>query len=304
MRWVHALEGSADIYVGPHDYLSMTNSPYPPHIVGYAVDIYTPQAYMPAEKGVVRRVIEFPAPRNRPDSPPSDYLINIDIGAGKVLKILHVEPGVRVGDLLMLGDYIGEIIVSGFLRPWSDPHMHVEVRREGDEVRALGSLRLTPTEELLRLIGRECVHSLKLRLASRSGTFGVAEADGQICVRVGDAEAALDAGIPHYGIGGALCLEECSIGLASVGSAAIGEVSLLKDNGVALVKALTAFTARNTLLGIGTYLMSRKVKLVSLRGTPINEQGVIELHPVPYKGTKLPRWLRSVDDLVRYINKQ
>lgn len=287
---MRVLEGAEDVLIVEGDYLSMTNSPYPPHIVGYAVDIYPRYPYLPVEKGVVTRVISFPAPKNRPDAEEVDYVINVDLGK-HVLKILHVKPAVRPGDKLFLGDYIGEPIVSGYLRPWSDPHMHVEVRKRGDTLRALGSLYLTPTEELIKeLASRPCVKGLRPAGIKWFGSYGVGRVEGRVCVSIGGRECTLDAGFPHYAVGGALCTEPTSSGNAMIGESRVADVVAWKDNGYAVLFFSTSLKVGSSPLGLGTYLLTDKVKLVCLSGSCPAPKGVLKVAPFP--GLRPPPWIR------------
>lgn len=290
MRWLRALEGAEDIYIAGGDYFSMTNSPYPPHIVGYAADIYPKYPYLPAEKGVVTRVISFPAPRNRPDAEKEDYVINIDLGR-HALKILHVRPSVKPGDKLYLGDQLGELIISGYLRPWSDPHMHIEIRKKGDELRALGSLHLKPTQELIKeLSTTPCTEEINPTIHEWHGTYGIGKIEGRACVRIGTQECTLDAGLPHYTLGGALCTKPPTSETATMKGTKVAEVIARKDNGYTILHFTAALEASPALLGLGTYLLTNKVKLVCLNGEcPMPENA---LFIISFKREKLPSWVR------------
>ena len=209
MRFLRILKTSAihgrsiDIYVPIRNtYFSLTNSPYPPHVMGIAVDIYTEYPYMPVELGVVRDVIRVETPRYRADSQGYDYIILIDLGYA-VLKVMHVRPHVSIGDKLYLGDYIGEYLISGYLRPWSTPHMHLEVRPSEDPLRVRGGYFLEPTTELVRYLSRlPCSRTLRFKVidSTNSYVWVVPIDEGYICTNVG----ILDAGYPYYGYGGAI----------------------------------------------------------------------------------------------------
>ncbi len=84
-----------------------------------------------------------------------------------------------------------------------------EVRRVNDPLRALGALELKPTEELMSELRRlRCCSELKLRVISNKGTHYLAEPVNcdAVGVKVGESIAALDAGAPHYGVGGAVII--------------------------------------------------------------------------------------------------
>ena len=125
-------------------WFSFFNSPYPAHKSSSAIDIYFPdlEALFPADEGLVLEVERFECPRFRSDADGFDYLTIIKVGEDAVFKILHVKPKVEPGERVSLGDYIGDLWVSGYFYPWSDLHMHVEVRPPNDAKRALGAFRL------------------------------------------------------------------------------------------------------------------------------------------------------------------
>ena len=127
---------------------SFFNSPYPAHRACSAVDVYfEDEGLMPVESGRVLEVRRLRAGRL------VEHLVLVEVGEGVVLKVLHVEPRVRVGERLSLWDPIGRLTTSSFFFPWTDPHAHFEVRPRYDPYRVRGALKLdlTPT---LRRVGR------------------------------------------------------------------------------------------------------------------------------------------------------
>lgn len=294
MKWIEVLEGPIKIYVRIGDHLSLTNSPYPPHIVGRAVDIYSSVGYMPAGSGVVKKIVEFRTPINRPDASGSDYAIIVDVGKGYAIKILHVKPAIKVGEELSLGDYIGDLIVSGYMMPWSDKHMHVEVRRAGDELRALGSVRERPSEELIKEVTRRCRYTLNLTVEKDRGTHLEAYSEGQICITSGERTGVLDAGMPHYGVGGSLCLGAClPHGEAYLGSSSVGDV-IGEVAGVSILLLKAAVRCGDGCFGLGTYLLTNKVKLIPLRKDYAIPPGSVCGGLTKYKPV-LPRWFSRIE---------
>lgn len=295
---LQALGTDLIIHIPKGTYFSLTNSPYPTHIISSATDIYSKEPYMPCEYGVVERVIKFQPPRFRVDAEDYDYVILIK-SRGYYLKILHVKPSVKVGDALKLGDYLGNYLISGYFRPWSSKHMHVEVRRLNDPLRALGSIDLVPTDYLMKYLRslRPC-RDLRFKVVSNEGTYYLVEPMGcdVIHAELGSScHGVLDSGIPHYGVGGILVVN--------------GELSSVGDdlviNGDVVGKALTTYPKRsliitlfskgfkigNYLVGLGTYLMSRYFKLVPLNGdVKLGIGEVIELSTSEVK-VKLPKWV-------------
>ena len=192
-------------------WFSFFNSPYPSHKSSSAIDIYYPEGegLMPIDDGVVLEVEKFECPVRRTDASPFDYLTLIRVGEDVVLKILHVKPNVKPGEKLHLGDPIGKIIVSGFLSPWSNIHMHLEFRSLHDPYRALGGFRIDIRETVNLLpkpsqivnpftIEEICENYMwlkpKMRFNFQCG----------LMLMVNDKLLWVDGGIPHYNYGAIL----------------------------------------------------------------------------------------------------
>ena len=127
---------------------SFFNSPYPGHEYGTAIDIYyQDKALFPFEKGRVVEIKKIKTPQYVSEE--VDYLILIEVNEF-YLKILHVKPNIKVGEMLYFGDDIGKLIVSGFFRPWSDMHAHFELRDKLDKYRARGGFLINP--KVLKLV--------------------------------------------------------------------------------------------------------------------------------------------------------
>ena len=131
------------IFVPENAWYSFFNSPYIGHKLGTAIDIYFPDdGLFPVERGVVEKIRNVKPPKRYIKH--DDFVIVIHISSGICLKVLHVKPKVRIGEKLMLGDSIGEMISSGFFLPWSSKHAHIEIRRCNDSIRARGAFPLKP----------------------------------------------------------------------------------------------------------------------------------------------------------------
>ncbi len=286
------------IYVPKGAYFSLTNSPYPTHILSSATDVYSKEPYMPCESGVVERVIKFQPPRFRVDANNYDYVILIK-SRGYYLKILHVKPLVKVGDVLKLGDYLGNYLISGYFRPWSSKHMHVEVRRLDDPLRALGSIDLVPTDYLMNYLRslRPC-RDLRFKVVSNEGTYYSVEPIGCDVIHAelsSSCYGVLDGGMPHYGVGGVLIVngELSSVGNELVLNGDVVGKALMINPRRSLVITLFSkgFRVGNYLVGLGTYLMSKYFKLVPLNGdVKLGIGEVIKLSTSEVK-VKLPRWV-------------
>jgi hypothetical protein len=149
---------------GRYRRFTLYNSPYTAHDHGRAVDLYPGDATHPdpgddsllAPSPVAGEVIEtrtFRAPA-KPYAADDDHLILIDTAAGTdeiataegespVARILHVDPAVRAGDRVTVGDPLGRLVRAGFFAPWVANHIHLGFRPpDADLHRASGSLPL------------------------------------------------------------------------------------------------------------------------------------------------------------------
>ncbi len=134
---------------------SFFNSPYPGHKYGSAIDVYyDDRALFPFEEGKVTEIKKIRTPQYVPSG--FDYLTLIKVKE-YYLKILHVKPNIKVGEILYLGDEIGRLLISGYFRPWSDLHAHFELRGKLDKYRARGGFLIKPiVQELIpTIIGNE-----------------------------------------------------------------------------------------------------------------------------------------------------
>jgi len=151
MKWHGVLgHGNAIIYVPENGFFSLGNSPYRMHGEGNAADIYlgyrdfaNPIAFSPVRgKVIFLKPVRTPKRYFSPSN--NDYVLGIlNENKGHVFRILHVQPSVKVGDTVDIGDEIGMLIRSGFFCRWTDPHIHIEVRKTNSRLDvAQGGLKL------------------------------------------------------------------------------------------------------------------------------------------------------------------
>lgn len=185
---------------------SFFNSPYPSHSSFRGIDVYPKGGFGDVAPspvgGEVIRVRSVKCPKGRGFSGSSkDFIILLRSSENpeRCVKILHVKPFVEVGDVVKLGEGLGTLLRSGFFNFWTDPHLHVEVRKPTDPIRARGGLEFERVMEVgaskspEELIGRviESKPEYCLVALNREFEYGLpVELDGQCGV--------LDAGIPHY----------------------------------------------------------------------------------------------------------
>ncbi|WP_435159384.1 hypothetical protein [Haladaptatus sp. DFWS20] len=197
---------------------SLYNSPYTAHDEGCAIDLYpgsragseaTRETCTPSP--VAGEVIEtrtVTAPQ-KPYAVAHDYLIVVDTG-DYLARMLHVKPGVEIGDRVEVGDSLGEMVRSGFFAPWVANHIHLGFRpRDSNPVRASGSLPIDLTVEIEPL-----AWDGGGRVVATGDTFVVLDspthpAPGErfagIAGTVDGESVVMDGGLPHYEGGGALC---------------------------------------------------------------------------------------------------
>ncbi len=226
-------------------FVSFYNSPYYSHKGGAAIDIYEPRDtcdFVPSPvAGRVKKIYGFKPPRPRffPTHDQEDLIIlESKRKPALYIRLLHIVPSVKVGDQVSVGDELGTLVRSGFFNFWTDLHVHVDVRGDGNLVRAKGSLPLHPLssqnevldprrdvlEDLEVFSVRDDYTLLKARNLSRLGRFW-----GVGCT-VGETGGLLDGGIPHYSCGGVYLPHSASVHVGDkvrLGRTTIGTVERL-----------------------------------------------------------------------------
>ncbi|MFP3951819.1 MAG: hypothetical protein ACLFVP_06765 [Candidatus Bathyarchaeia archaeon] len=183
------------------------NSPYPAHRLSTGLDIYSSNGFgevAPSPvNGEVIEVRRVKAPKSRFFHDPGyDVVTVVDVEGDPdtVVKLLHVEPQLRPGDRLEVGDDLGVLLHSGYYGFSTSPHIHLEVRRSSDPLRVRGGIHLNrvleakPEKMLDRLRGR-VVHSDGLRSFIELCDLVGHGVPGD----VGGVPGYLDGGIPFYG---------------------------------------------------------------------------------------------------------
>jgi hypothetical protein len=187
------------------------NSPYPAHRLSTGIDVYPAAGFgdpapSPVE-GEVTLIRKVRAPRGRlfrDHGHDVVTLVRSRENPGRVVKVLHVEPTVEVGTELEPGSELGTLIRSGYFGFGTPPHLHVEVRRPTDPLRARGGCHLRrvldvgglrPLDELRGVVTESGPYRAYVRMlgASRYG----------VTADVGGVTGVLDGGIPNYGWVGA-----------------------------------------------------------------------------------------------------
>lgn len=266
-----------------YEALSRFNSPYHAHKTGRAVDLYPPSG---APSPVAGEVVDYRrvACPSRSYAEPHDHLLVVDTG-DYLARLLHVEPGVEIGEQVAIGDDLGRLVRSGYFAPWVDNHFHLGFRpRNGNALRAAGSLPLSVgvSIEPIRWTGVGTVVETgptHVRLDTPShpdpgATFaGIgATVDGAVEDRL----CALDGGLPHYegaGLGddfdGSVTLLDAEVGQADDGLVTWADIDV-RANGQPVHG-----------LSLGTFRDGLGAKLVSWSGPPADQGDTVEVTIAP-----------------------
>ena len=249
---------------------SFFNSPYPMHRAQTGVDIYPGQWFGEAApspvEGEVMKVRRVRAPPGR-GFVDSGYdvvtLVKPSSNPAVVLKLLHVDTSLGVGDSVRVGDELGALLRSGYYGWITSPHVHVEVRSPMDPLRARGGfelIRVRPVEvEPLTEIAGSVV-------ASRP-EFALIRLGGASQGLAGDVDGApglLDGGIPYYGWMG-VHMDEPRVGTIRLLGTKLGEASSLHTGScVGTCGGFGFKLGKAPLLGLSLYLTPAAGPLVKV----------------------------------------
>lgn len=204
-------------------HFSVGTSPYYAHQHGLAIDIYqnlTLENYKAISpvSGKILKIKSLAAPKPKfPDGLDRDYLILISNPHNSEIlwKMMHVKPIAKVGEIIEVGDILGETIRNGYFAYWSSPHLHLEARPISDAIRARGGKDFTLAIENKDIIEESFeevnttqipvdIHSIypEMILATLPKQFYYKffPING-VKIRADNLNCILDGGIPHYKIG-------------------------------------------------------------------------------------------------------
>lgn len=138
---------SVTIFAPTTGKFSFLKSPFAAHTTLSAIDIYPgggfgDMAPSPVD-GTVIDIREYLTPTPFRSRDFREYITAIRQG-DSVVRILHVKPAVKVGDTISAGDPLGTLIHNGYFYFWNDPPLHIEIRQQGDYIRASNNNPLTP----------------------------------------------------------------------------------------------------------------------------------------------------------------
>jgi len=129
------------IYASEDYFISFMNSPFPSHRELRAVDIFPNSREIGEIISPVSGTVVYHRVHTMRKNGQKEHVLIIDNGR-YYAKILHLEPFVSIGDEIKAGEKIGLLYRSPYFKPWTDPHIHLEIRNKDDYLRARGGLEL------------------------------------------------------------------------------------------------------------------------------------------------------------------
>ena len=187
------------------------NSPYLAHRLMTGIDIYPDSSFgeitSSPVKGEIIQVRRVKSPKNRFfDDPGYDVvtIIRSTDNPERIVKILHVDSSVDVGETVHPGQNLGTLIRSGYFGFHTPPHAHVEIRPHFDPLRVRGGCYI---EALQKFNDLNPIKELKGIVVETRNEYARIQIDNLICsgipTDVGGITGILDGGIPLYGWFGA-----------------------------------------------------------------------------------------------------
>ncbi|MHA2313672.1 MAG: hypothetical protein ACXACF_00045 [Candidatus Hermodarchaeia archaeon] len=249
-----------NIYAPKESYISFFNSPYYAHRENLAIDIYPTRdnppitAYSPVT-GRIKKIYTF--------NPPTPKFFNGP----------SVEHLIILGKAIAIGDELGTIVRSGFYHFWTAPHLHVEVRKKANLIRAKGSEPIIPTIEETKTKDNRLSNFATFEVTLIEKNYGLLKSgeDSKIgriygigCT-VGSDWGILDGGIPHYPFGGVYLRSMHSVKVGDsvkLGSIILGTVrKVFKNLAFFKRRSLIAYINETRIRGISVFLnfITRKV---------------------------------------------
>ena len=259
------------------------NSPYSPHKLNSSVDLYPDDGYggdalCPVDGEVVLlRQVKAPSGHGfEAADHDSVIVIKNKENPDTVTKLLHADPLIQVGDTVKIGDVIGTTLRSGYYGVGTSAHLHTDIRRPDDPIRARGGYKLKRIDDRIGKpvtdLAGEVVHVQPeftfIRLNSTStGLVGA----------VNGFPAILDGGIPYYRWMGAHLPDPPAEGEITLLGKTIGTVTDVFNGSCKADCTDFSFSVGGTsILGLSLTIQPRKESLVKIypRRTGVFEPSV------------------------------
>ncbi len=285
-----------DIFCQPSAKLSFFNSPWFPHRQGQAIDIYDgifgSEVKSPVD-GIIQDIRRFHSPESKYfEHLPWEWgiLINPFKNDTNCFKILHVEPTVNKGDEIHVGSVIGNYIRNGYFEPWTDPHIHLEIRNKtislNSMYRASGAIpfqsQIEPkvtqnhSEELIGQVNQINPHFLSVQIEdcnTKPGWKG-------ITAKVGKNIGLIDCGLAYYnGFGGIVGKLQNAVPNTPIfiGNRVIGHITHILDSRRALAKFIDVKISVNDRKVLGLSLdIAFEVNQLKIVDRNLNQFGLEE----------------------------
>lgn len=207
------------LYAQKGNFFSFFNSPYYSHFNALAVDIYPDRsdletfALSPVD-GAISKIHEFKSLQPKHfEAQETEQLILITPRENPniYIRMLHINCNLPVGAHVTVGDPLGTLVRSGFFDFWTDLHLHVEIRRLEEPLRARGGYpleiinsgqnTLTQKNEIISLMKVKAVNENYVLVEVEEGLSKLGNFWG-VKGTVNNQLGILDCGIPHYCHGG------------------------------------------------------------------------------------------------------
>jgi hypothetical protein len=247
---------------------SFFNSPFPAHQLFTAIDIYPNSEFGGVAPSPIKGRVVYIRRVKCPETSGFqgscfDYVILLQSldNPERIAKILHVVPSIECGEVVDVGQDLGQLLRSGFFNFWTDPHLHVEVKPPSDPLRARGGFKLRMLMDISRANPLESLRGTVTKVQPEYVMISLEKGSIHgVTVDLGGKTGILEGGIPHYGWVGVHMMEGppnsdivnlCGKPIASI-KANSGEMYLAKCkdirvqvNGINVGLSLYLFPAEN-----------------------------------------------------------
>ena len=261
--------GGVKVYCPEGGWLSFFNSPYPAHRSMTAIDLYPILEYgevapSPIE-GRLIAVRRVRAPKGRLFRDAGYDVLTLYESAENprvVVKMLHIEPIIEVGETIDIGEELGHLLRSGYFDFWTSPHIHIEVRRQTDPIRARGGYQF---RRLIEVEAGDPPEELRGRVIEAKPEYILLRLRGHpkmgLAARVGGRPVILDGGIPHYGWLGLHSSVEIINGLVELCGMEIGRVERSFGNCALTRFEGSGFMVDGQTVGLSLYISTGEASL-------------------------------------------
>lgn len=284
--------GNAKIYLPTRYYFSFANSPYYAHQYLKAIDMYPELGEATVVSPFNGRMVYYKVIHG-------EHVSGYRVG-DYYIRVLHMKPFLELGKEVKVGDVLGELVDSPYFYPWTDHHMHIEIRGKLEFVRASGGLELQVSEELVECFKKALSRSDALARPVFQGRITSIKKGRYILVRAGyrveecitpliinsnNTIGFIDAGLPHYGHGLLISPGNGTNVLSTIklSNTLIGHIDQQYNGGLHHFrvdhKLFKVFLDNSRTKGIGLYIGFPFIKIIISKWTRISyhEGDIVEI---------------------------